>query len=324
MDHPSSISFGVGATAPYARHPPNAPYIHIPSISNDGKTFISIVPSFKNVESSQLTQEDLNMITQGKTQIAYDSTTTWVYESRRTAQPVLDFLYLGPASVARDRDFLTQAGITMILVARDTRMAARFMNVQRTAEALHIVTESIDTSGSHELIRAFPSAIQKINGHLLDVYRSQVVHDPELGSGKAAIDSANFKRGKVLVCCESGNDRSALLVAAYLMDMFGLDLIHAVQFLSLQRFCVNLDDEAKNLLQSYEDILKAKRDVSRARHGLAQASDRGTEVATISKPQSKRTIEDLLEDEDVDMEIEAEDGRGFAPFAEEEYTWDEV
>ncbi|KAK3324682.1 FMI2 protein [Cercophora scortea] len=320
MDHPSSISFGVGATAPYARHPPNAPYIHIPSIGNDGKTSMSIVPSFENVESSELTKEDLNIITHGKTQIASDRTTTWVYEARRTAQPVLDFLYLGPSSVARDRDFLIRAGITMILVARDTRMAARFMNVQRTAEALHIVTDAIDSSGPHELIRAIPSAIQKINGHLLDVYRSQVVHDPELGSGKAAIDSASFKRGKVLVCCESGNDRSALLVAAYLMDVFGLDLVHAVQFLGLQRFCVNLDDEAKNLLRSYEDILTAKRDVSRARCGLAKGcDDTGMEVVMSFKSQCKRTIEDVFDDEDVDMELEAEDGRGFAPFAQADY-----
>lgn len=260
------------------------------------------------MDSSQLTHEDLTIITQGKTQMANDSTYIWRYESRRQAQPVLDFLYLGPSSITRDRDFLQKEGITMLLAARDSRLAgARLMSAERTAHELGLAVDYIDVSSRQELIRAFPLAVKKINDHLIQRYRSQAVQVPEVidqvnpgleggqvpvvPESRMVINSANFSTGKVLVFCETGNDRSATVVAAYLMSMFNSDLVRTLQFINLQRFCVNFDDETKFLLRSYEDIIAAQRSVN--------GSMGQTGPAVTTNPTAKRRIaESMDEDED--------------------------
>src|SRR4051794_26949193 len=89
----SVLSRNTVRAAPYTARPPSPPYIHVPSTLMEGDQ-VSIVPSFENVDTMQLTVEDLNIITQNKTQIANESGANWKYESRRLAQPVLDFLYL--------------------------------------------------------------------------------------------------------------------------------------------------------------------------------------------------------------------------------------
>lgn len=275
----------------------------------DGKADLSIVPTFENVDPSQLTNEDLGIITQGKTQMAADANHVWRYESRRAAQPVLDFLYLGPSSVAKDRDFLQREGITMLLAARDSRLAqARLMSAERVAQELGLAVDYIDVSSRQELIQAFPHAVRKINDHLLQRYRSQAVRPAGAGSGanlqpnqlpgvpesRMVINSAKFSTGKVLVFCETGNDRSAAIVAAYLLTMFNSDLVKTLQFITLQRFCANFDDETKYLLRSYEDIIAARRSVN---EGMALAG--GTGAGGAGKPSAKRNISATMTDDDV-------------------------
>ncbi|KAK3081559.1 hypothetical protein LTR53_020464, partial [Teratosphaeriaceae sp. CCFEE 6253] len=76
------------------------------------------------------------------------------------------------------------------------------------------------------------------------------------------------KVGKVLVFCESGNERSAGVVAAYLMETHAdVDFIKAMQLVQAQRFCANFDDAMKRLLQGYWDILRAGRQVAAASPG---------------------------------------------------------
>jgi serine/threonine/tyrosine-interacting protein len=265
---------------------------------------LSLVPSFDNIDSTQLTETDVTIITQNKTQISSDSHVTWKYESRRQAQPVLDFLYLGPWSVAKDADFLTREGITMVLVARDSRMAeARLFNLTRVAQSLSLAVEHIDVTGYQGLIRAFPVAVKAINDHLLAVYRSQAVDVDALGgsgssmAGQIAIDQSTFRRGKVLVCCETGNDRSAAIVAAYIMTVFNLNLIRTLQFVGLQRFCVTFDEEMKQWLRSYDDILIARRMVSRSAAEI-RGQPAGKEPP---KQSSKRRIEATMDTDDTRM-----------------------
>ena len=330
MDHyyeqPQSLARGVNAAAPYVARPPSPPYIHVPSVIQKGLSTVSIVPSLDNIDTCRLTQADLAIITQNKAQLAEDGFNTWRYESRRQAQAILDFLYLGPSSIAKNKEYLQKEGITMLLAARDSMMAqARLMRVEETAQDLGIAADYIDVSNRQELIRAFPIAVEKINAHLLEVYRGQAIQNAPVGNlqeGQIAIDSANFKRGKVLVFCETGNDRSATIVAAYIMATYGQELVKTVQFISMQRFCVNFDDQAKFLLQSYEDILKAERAVGRV------MSQPGQNPLTVAAPtKAKRSIEETMDvDDDEPMApagpVSYPDGdryvgrNAFAPFVE--------
>lgn len=303
---PSLAPRGVTRAAPFTAQPPSPPPIHVPPVSSYGKGKLSIVPTFESIDPSQLTHEDLGIITQGKTQMAIDNNRVWLYESRRQAQPILDFLYLGPSSVARDRDFLQKEGITMLLAARDSRLAkARLMSAERVALELGLEVDYIDIRSRQELIQVFPVAVKKINEHLVRRYRSQAVHVagadvspttqgqvPVVPESRMAINSAEFSTGKVLVFCETGNDRSAAVVAAYLLTMFNSDLVKTLQFINLQRFCVNFDDETKHLLRSYEDILSAQRAVNSSK---AQAD----QAVAPTRPSVKRNISDTMaEDED--------------------------
>lgn len=322
-DFPIIMAPGVSATAPFTARAPSPPYIHVPAITELGRgtASISIAPSFSDVDSSQLTEADLRLITSGgAVQFARDSSHTWKYESRRLAQPILNFLYLGPSSVVRDHAFLRSAGITLILAIRDARFEGMFANFRRAADEVGIEADAVDIIPGQDLIKNFGVVVKKINEHLLKVHRSG--EQPPQGDGSG-------KKGKILICCETGNDRSALMAAAYVMTVYGLDLVTTVQFMTMQRFCVTLGDDYKFLLQTYEDILRARRDVSKAREEM------GPEAGDSLKAQIKRRIEELIagemadgdgngendRDEDENGDAERFQGRAaFAPYFDA-YVW---
>jgi serine/threonine/tyrosine-interacting protein len=243
---------GALRAAPFSSRPPSPPYIHVPVFMGDG-----------GMGSAYLSKGALEIITRGKEQIATNTTTLWSYDNRRAAQKILDFLYLGPASVCRDLDFLRDAGITMILACRDVAFPGGFQSVEKAAAALGITADVLDVDGKYGLPQAFPKAVQKINDHLLSFYRNQAVagsgaeHHPE----GLAVGNGSFRQGKVLVCCETGNDRSAAIVVAYIMSIFDMGMVKAAQFVGLQRFCCNFDDDVKHVLTAYEDIVGAMQDV---------------------------------------------------------------
>ncbi len=312
------------AAAPFSARPPSPPSIIVPTHNADVGGSLSIVPSFVDIDSSDLTEEDLAIITRGWTQEAVDGTMNWQYESRREAQAILDFLYLGPSTVARDRDWLASRGITMVLVARDTTFSqVRIMSVEKNCAALGIAAEYIDTTGRMGLVRAFPDAVRKINDHMLEIYRSQAVEPAVPGADKGGhmtIDDAEgFRRGRVLVCCETGNDRSAAIVAAYIISLFGTDLVKTLQFVTMQRFCAVFDDDTKRLLQAYQDIVLARRDVNRQKHALQllspfeeqQQHDLGLPPVYSMMTQTKRNIDVAMvggeENQDQDMESSPQD-----------------
>ena len=186
----------------------------------------------------------------------------WKYEQRRMAQEILPFLYLGPMSSAKDKEFLQRKSITMVLAIRNTLSAQANLLSSRAAQQLGIDTTTIDVAGNQELIAAYPKGIETINAHLSAVYRSRLNQDPS----ETIADQENSKpaAGRVLVYCESGNERSASLVTAYIMAMFSTNLENATQIVQAQRFAIALDDSLRSLLQTYESILTAKRDVLRA------------------------------------------------------------
>lgn len=302
---PHSLSDGVVRTASFTNRPPSPPYIHIPTpLAENNSRPLTLTPSYDSVDPRDLTSDDLDIITGGKVQQASDNyKNTWKYEDRRKAQPILDFLYLGPLAVVRDHDFLRQQGITMLLAVRDASMShLRLIAMEKAAEELSLEIENVSLASKTQLIHDFPPTIAKINDHLLRVYRSQLqaVND----AGNVAIDTSTFRRGKVLVFCETGNERSAVVVAAYLMAIYGTDMVSTVQFISAQRFCATFDEDMKHLLRTFGDILKARRMVS------AETQQPGPK---------KRSIYDTIDDdefqEDVVMDYDRYENRSeFMPY----------
>ncbi|GAW11897.1 hypothetical protein ANO14919_012500 [Xylariales sp. No.14919] len=250
-------------TTAYTKRAPSPPTILIPPTRWDLP--MKVVPSYANVNTASLNREDLGVITQNALElVGADSAMNWTYESRRDAHPILDYLYLGPSSIARNREWLREHGITMILAARDVRHAGlNIMAFDKLAQEMGIEARYVDVSGYHELIRAFPSTVQMINDHMLRIYREQAVEtsDSNVQNGTMVIDKTTFNRGRVLLFCETGNDRSAALASAYLMAVFGMSTVQVCQFIMYKRFCVTLAEELKQTLRAYEDILLAERTV---------------------------------------------------------------
>lgn len=322
---PHPLAEGVVRTASFTNRPPSPPYLHIPTPAreNNNKS-LTLTPSYASVDPQNLTPEDLRIITGGRVQEASDNyKSTWKYEDRRKAQPILDFLYLGPLAVARDHEFLREQGITMLLAVRDASMShLRLIAVEKAAAELNLQSEYVDVASLNQLIHDFPSIIARINDHLLRVYKSQLqaVND----AGNVAIDTSTFRRGKVLVFCETGNERSAVVVAAYMMAIYDVDMVNAVQFVSAQRFCATFDEEMKYLLRSFGDILDAQRMVS----AEAQQADSHQTIAVppvfggpaVPAPASKkRCIGDTMDEDDLEEDSlmdhdRYEDRAAFTPY----------
>lgn len=220
----------------------------------------------------------------------------WKYENRWKAQRILPFLFLGPISAARSHDFLRQNGVTMVLAVRDTKSAHAKLLGSKAAMELNVTYSTVDTAGHQELIAALPRGIETINTHLSAMYQ-QSQNNPV--SGKAS------PPGKVLVFCESGNERSAAMVVAYIMAMYSTDVTKAVQYVQAQRFAVAFDDATRSLLRNYESILSAKRDVYRSQQASANLAPGTLAEGNLSMPRkaSKRTLDDTFDDED-SMEVD--------------------
>ncbi|EEA25680.1 hypothetical protein TMatcc_006091 [Talaromyces marneffei ATCC 18224] len=184
------------------------------------------------------------------------STADWTYAKRRDAQQILPFLYLGPASMARDRGFVQNEGITLLLSIRDKRSAiARLLSGVKIAEELGIQADAVDVDSEQELISLYPKIIRAINQHI----SSGVSARPGLPP-------------RVLVFCESGNGRSASVVIAYIMSMMNLDMASAMWAVHHRRFCIDVGESMQTLLHSYQAILDAKREVAKARRQEASTS----------------------------------------------------
>ncbi|CAK4033479.1 tyrosine phosphatase 4 [Lecanosticta acicola] len=231
--------------------------------------------------------------------ISQNAPLEWAYERRREAQAILPFLCLGPMTAAKDKEWLQQQGVTMLLGVRQKHSFQSKLMRLTAAEQLGLEFHTVDLASNQDLISSFRSTTAMINNHLGRVYTA---------SGGAQL-------GKVLVFCESGNERSAGVVAAYLMETHeDVDYIKAMQLCQAQRFCVNFDDSMKRLLHSYWDILLARRAVE-SNPQAAPASG-----VTSAPAKAKRGLERDHDGDEMDMDGEGEDdverfgGRTFAPF----------
>ena len=305
-----SWSYRVPSPPRFNVPPPPLDRLGIPEIRLDSNGLDFESNGFANVDFLKTVTYD-NLITQ-------NAMLDWKYEQRREAQQILPFLWLGPVSAARDSNFLQKNGITMVLAVRNILSAQAKLLGSKAAEALGIESKTVDVAGNQDLIAAFPHAFDIINTHLAEMYKAT--------KDRTALENgSNTSRppGQVLVFCETGNERSATLVVAYIMAMYSIGCVKAIQLAQAQRFAVSIDDTLKHLLHNYEDMLKAKRDVTQA-----QARDRDQSLVPAQQSNnieglhrsSKRTLDDVYDD----MEIDEKDGhealsegrRASAPFQE--------
>jgi hypothetical protein len=308
-----------------------------------------VIPPFSNWNHSQPTPTLGGLISQSDPEInidflqntGYDAAISfaghaaaqnWKYEHRRQAQDILSFLWLGPLHAARDRDFLLREGITlMVAIQHKSGLGPKLtMGALRVADELGISKAILEVGSNQDLIALFPSATRIINSHLREMYNRAMLNP-----------SGGIKPGKALIFCESGNDKSAAVAAAYLMENFhGVDFVKACQLCNARRFCCSFDDSVKNYLKSYDDILQARRGVAAASpppqspspgvgyvtnplfggttiHSPTPQSASTASIFTNGKPKRARERD---EDDEMMMEVDdAEDadrfeGRTFAPF----------
>jgi serine/threonine/tyrosine-interacting protein len=240
----------------------------------------------------------------------------WKYDQRRAAQTILPFLLLGPGTAAQDVNFVRTEGITLLVAVRSAsaaRLQARLLDPSKFASSAGLQTLTLDLDSPYDMITKLPRAIKAINDHL------------EQSCDSKLPTSLDDIPAKVLVFCESGNDRSAAVLTAYLMVLYGLGAVEAMQLVQSQRFCLAIEDGSKNMLQAFEDILKAKRDVAMEQNLAVRLSqiemrERYT-ISGGSRRVSKRRYDtanesdDAMEDGELDEgENETEGRLGQAPF----------
>lgn len=255
--------------------------------------------------------------------IAKNTLLDWSYERRRHAQMILPWLYLGPLNAAKDREWLKSEGITMVLAIRS--QARTMANTMQIAKEACGQVESVVAATYFELVGQLSYATRLINQHVAKIRRmTEATGNPQLG--------------KVLVFCESGNEKSAAVVAAYLMEILDdFDFIKSMQVCQAQRFCVNFDDNIKNILQNHWDILVARRSVAQSRsellsstaltNGLQQVTQHPSQQSHLQAPQLsslkvKRSVEDMDDDMDMSdggdpMDVLRFQGRDVTPFMDQ-------
>ena len=241
----------------------------------------------------------------------------WEYSRRREAQMILPYLYLGPISAARDMEFLKREHITMLLAIRYThgQQSKLMASTAQAASNLRITYEEIDVQSPH-FVGSFSKSVDMINQHMSSI-----------GSASMSPDDTQGIIGKVLVFCGSGNDVSAAVVAAYLMNMLeGVDHIKAMQLCQAQRFSAHFNDAMKTALQSYWDILCARRDVLKSSihhtESVIQAHGLSREQLPVQSLKGKRALDDNNQNED-EMDCSSDiadsarfEGRSAQPFHE--------
>ncbi|KAF2771867.1 hypothetical protein EJ03DRAFT_325120 [Teratosphaeria nubilosa] len=295
-------------TAEYSYRVPTPPRIVVPPPALNSEALPEITLNALR-SANFLNGVNLNNI------VTQNALLEWTYERRREAQMILPYLYLGPMGSAKDEKFLrgdkfagkhvegVRNDVTMVLGIRQKHSfdSKVMTGVLRKAQELGVETSSIELAGNQDLIHNFPQTTEMINEHL------------------RTVRNTTGQLGKVLVFCESGNERSAGVVAAYLMETHAdTDFIKAMQLVQAQRFCANFDDGMKRLLQGYWDILCAKRQIEQQQQ-QQQAMPNGAVglLHQSCKRGLSRDDEDDAMDGMEDDDNERFGGRSFAPFADQ-------
>jgi serine/threonine/tyrosine-interacting protein len=238
---------------------------------------------------------------------------SWKWDMRREAQFILPFMLLGPSSAMRDAKFIADNNITMVVAVRPRKAVQSrpaFLDPKTFASCANLATATLDFDDAREIIPLVRPVVKVINNHL------------EASSNIRPLTKLTDIRGRVLLFCESGNDRSALLAAAYLVAVFGIDPVTAINTVQSQRFCMTLSDDLKRTLVDLYDIVSAERQVSIFHEVMmTSARDQNNNLSINAQPTrtTKRSVDDFYDsDEDMMDDIEesrkTSDRKGVAPF----------
>jgi protein-tyrosine phosphatase len=268
---------------------------------------MTIRSRLESVNGGFMTEMERTIITQNADLQAYNVSVYWDYPMRHDAQKVTPWLYVGPRSVIKEkRDFLEKEGITKIVILHESALTNLMGTFARNAsQSLGIECDCVIADSALYLIRQFPDIFQNINAHLVKVYQDQAA---------AGVDGANIKRGKVLVVCQTGNDRANVVAAAYLMATYSCDMAEAVQFVCMNRFCCDFNEDSKRALLSWGDIIGARSAVRNARVTAAVAG--GQLTGPSGSPHGKKRTIHETESMDEDR------GDGFVASATDAFTQD--
>ncbi|KAB8337020.1 hypothetical protein FH972_021324 [Carpinus fangiana] len=266
--------------ADYSRRLPSPPRYNIPPLFSDGDWDCKLESAIKT------------SLPPGFERIPPPSG-QWEYNFRQQAQLVAPLIYLGPSIVARNPDQLRSMDIACVLMIRrgTKEFAAKFTPAAvRISREAGLQAELIDVEDYQQLASTFSTTSAYL-------------------SSNARQDPARA----VLVCCDSGNDISAAVVAAYIMTEYKVTMVLAIQLIQLRRFCTSISDDLYSLLDSYQTILEARADIDPQPNLLLSASS-----GDQSRPEkaSKRTLS-VDEDRDLNDDDERFVGRPFTPFVDE-------
>lgn len=235
----------------------------------------------------------------------------WQYDQRREAQMILPFLYIGPTSSARDLDFVKREGITYLLGIRGPLpYHARIVDADKCAAMHGIESGNVIVADDQDLIKSLPDIIRGINEHICCC---PAHHTGATTASGNDIRSKPWK--KVLIFCETGNERSAAVAIAYLMAILNYDVQTAFINVQGRRLCCNLPESLKRVLQTFGSILAARRDVMKAQDAINGSNGRTTNIVGFPSPK-KRPIDATRELEesvcnfpDVELQASLDDER---------------
>lgn len=291
---------------PPTLHPEVRSFEHLRPHNHNGGT-----PNVPRLDNSNGDSD--HMITPPGSLMTQATLQDWRYESRREAQQILPHLWLGPLSAARNTTFIEEQNITLLLAVRSSMTAkAKLLANQLPG----IRYESIDVSGNQELIAQFQHATDIIDEHYLQGLPSHVRQalTLPLSGGDLYAFQKRFptehpgqplpQGGRTLLFCESGNERSASVAAAYVMQHLSGSAVQAIQMVQSRRFCVCFDDPMKWLLSSYEPIWMARRQAARQNGtgyvgaGSSSGQYGNTRGISLSRGVNKRRLEDCEEEQE--------------------------
>jgi serine/threonine/tyrosine-interacting protein len=233
--------------------------------------------------------------------------THWRYEHRREAQSVLPFLFIGPASFARDKEFLRQNGITMLFGVKPSKYSIFITGpAERSARELQIPFHLITADNVHDMTALYKSAIPQLNQHLSQMHALHQMNPQQHPSS-----------GKIFLFCESGNHHSSALAAAYIMKTFhDVDHLKAMQCLMTSRFSCDFDETFRQSLLTWQNWLDAERSVNEA----LRSPTLFPEAGNIKLVKQKRSF--CREEDEDEMEVDDDDaerfqGRHITPFIDQ-------
>lgn len=231
----------------------------------------------------------------------------WKYDSRHEAQAILPFLYLGPTSAARDASYITRNAISMVIAVRSAQSARtqpKLLDPSRFPACANLQTATFDVDSPFDVIQRIKPILKAMTDHL------------EARTANTTLSSLQDVGGKILIFCESGNDRSPVLVAAYLMLIYGITWHQSLNFIHAYRFSVSLGGNMNEMLKTLEGMLRAEADTAAVFNGIQSQHDAQNEGSGSGRA-SKRTIDDAYDsDETMTDDNDVSIRRGIAPFVD--------